>query len=92
MSAPPSGLALILTFLVLEVLAVISWLASAAGAPTAVVLAIATVMMAINAAMFMELKSAHPALRVIATAVVFFIALLCAGIAGDAALRGAFGQ
>ena len=92
MSTPPTGLGLVLTFLVLEALAVISWVASAAGAPTAVMLSISTVMMAISGAMFMELKAAHPALRVIATAVVFFIALLCAGIAGDAALRGAFGQ
>lgn len=92
MSAPPSGLLLFITFLVLEVLALVSWLASAAGAPTAVMLAIATLMMAINGLVFMELKAAHPALRVIATAVVFFIALLCAGVAGDTALRGAFGQ
>lgn len=88
MSAPPSGPLLIITFVVLEALAVVSWAASGAGAPTAVMLSITVVMMAISAAIFMELRSAHPVLRAIAMVLVFFIALLCAGVAGDVALRG----
>jgi caa(3)-type oxidase subunit IV len=85
---PPSAPALIVTFLVLEVLAIVSWVSSAAGAPTAVYLAIAVVMMIVSATFFMELKSAHPLLRVMATTVLFFVLLLCAGVAGDVALRG----
>lgn len=85
---PPSGLALIVTFLVLEGLAIVSWVASAAGAPTAVYIAIAVVMTVVSASFFMELKAAHPLIRVLAMVVLFFVALLCAGVAGDVALRG----
>lgn len=90
MSEPPSGRLLIVTFIVMEGLAVVSWAVSVAGAPSAVMLAIATVMMVLSGAVFMELKSAHPAMRVIATAVVFFVVLLVVGIAADTALRAVY--
>jgi heme/copper-type cytochrome/quinol oxidase subunit 4 len=88
MSAPPSGFLLVVTFVVLEGLAVLNWAVSAAGAPTAVLLAIAMVQAIVSGFVFMELKSAHPAFRVIAVVVVFFIVLLCTGVAGDVSMRG----
>lgn len=84
---PPGRRALLVAFLVLEVLALVSWGVSSLGAVTAVVLAIASVQAAVSAAIFMELWSAHPVHRAAFGLVLFFIVLLCAGIAGDAALR-----
>lgn len=85
--APPGPRALVIAFLALELLAVLSWIVSSLGAVTVIVLAIAVVQAVVSLTVFMELRSAHPVLRVTAAIVVFFIALLCAGMAGDAALR-----
>jgi len=83
----PTRAQIALAFVVLEALAVISWTASAAGAASVVLLVIATLQVVISSAYFMELGAAHPVLRVAGAVIVFFLALLCLGVAGDVALR-----
>lgn len=78
-----SGRTLVLTFVALELLAGASWLASGTGLP----IAVAFVQALVSATWFMELRTAHPVHRAIALAILFFIALLCAGTAADSGLR-----
>ena len=78
-----SGRAFVLTFIALELLAGTSWLASGTRLP----IAIAFVSAIVSATWFMELRNAHPVHRAIALAMLFFIALLCAGTAADSGLR-----
>jgi hypothetical protein len=54
---------------------------------TALALAIAGVMVLVNAMVFMDLRSAVPATRLVGVLSVLFIVLLCLGVAGDVALR-----
>ena len=54
---------------------------------TVVALAIAGVMVLVNAMMFMDLRSAVPATRLVAVLSLLFVVLLCLGVAGDVALR-----
>lgn len=54
---------------------------------TVVALTIAGVMVLVNAMMFMDLRSAVPATRLVAVLSVLFIVLLCLGVAADVALR-----
>ncbi|HEY1556215.1 MAG TPA: hypothetical protein VGF94_15370 [Kofleriaceae bacterium] len=70
-------------FIALELLAAVSWLC----AGTMVPIVIAFVMAFVSATWFMELRVAHPVHRAAAIAMLFFIALLCAGISADAGLR-----
>jgi len=77
------GRAFVLTFIALELLAAASWLAAGTRWP----IAIACVQAIASALWFMELRTAHPVHRAIALAMLFFIALLCAGTAADTALR-----
>jgi cytochrome c oxidase subunit 4 len=86
----PSGRPLALTLVALLVLTAISWGVShlalgRAGIPIA--LAIATLKAALVAFRFMEIRLASTASRVVVVVTVAFIALLCAGIAGDLGLR-----
>ncbi len=54
---------------------------------TVVALAIAGVMVLVNAMVFMDLRSAVPATRLVAVLSILFIVLLCLGVAGDVAFR-----
>lgn len=54
---------------------------------TAVAIAIAGVMVLVSAIVFMDLRSAVPATRLVAVLSVLFLVLLCLGVAGDVALR-----
>ncbi len=83
----PSQRALVVALVAIELLAVIAWSVSAAGAPGVILILIAAIEVAIGAAVFMELAAAHPAVRVAALALLFMIALLCSGVAGDVAMR-----
>lgn len=87
MRAPPTGRALILTYVALVVLAALSWLAAAAGTGTAVALVIAAAKALAIALVFMELWRAHATDRIIAAIAVLFVILLCVGALGDVALR-----
>ena len=78
---------LVITFIALVVLALASWLASAAGTGSALALAIAGIKALLIGLVFMELSHAHTVPRVIALTSLLFVALLCAGIAVDVALR-----
>ena len=79
--------ALVLTFIGLVVLATASWIASSAGAPTAVSLVIAGVKAVIIGLIFMELRAAHAVPRTIAVVMIMFVALLIAGTLTDVDLR-----
>jgi len=85
--APPSGLALVLTFLGLLALAGASWAAAALGTGTAVALSIAALKAALIALIFMELTRAHSTDRVIALVAALFVILLCVGAVADVAFR-----
>lgn len=87
MHAPPSGRALVLTFVALIVLAALSWLAAALGTGTAVALSIASVKALAIGLVFMELGRAHAVDRVIAVVALLFVVLLCLGAAADVAFR-----
>lgn len=87
MHAPPTGRALVLTFVALVVLAGLSWVAAVLGTGSAVAIAIASVKALAIALVFMELTRASPADRVIAIVAVLFVVLLCAGALTDAAFR-----
>jgi caa(3)-type oxidase subunit IV len=87
MRAPPSGLALVLTFVALLGLAGASWLAAVLGTGTAVAIAIATCKAIVIALVFMELFRAQATDRIIAVVAVLFVVLLCAGMMGDVAFR-----
>ncbi len=88
MRNPPSGLALILTFLFLLVLAAGSWLVAAEfHTPTAVALAIAGAKALALAYIFMELGRAHATDKIMAVVAVLFVVLLCAGAVADVSLR-----
>jgi hypothetical protein len=83
----PSRRALVIAVVAIELLAIVAWLASAAGAPSALLLVVAAIQVAIGGAVFMELGAAHPAVRVAAATLLFMIALLCSGVASDVAMR-----
>jgi caa(3)-type oxidase subunit IV len=87
MRAPPSGRALILTFVVLLVLAGGSWGAAALGTGTAIAISIAALKAIAIALVFMELGRAHDADRAIAAVAVFCVVLLCLGAVADVAFR-----
>jgi caa(3)-type oxidase subunit IV len=87
MHAPPSGRALILTYVGLVILAALSWAAAALGTGTAVALAIASLKALGIAVVFMELARAHATDRIIAAIAVLFVVLLCVGAFADVALR-----
>jgi caa(3)-type oxidase subunit IV len=87
MREPPSGLALVVTFAGLLVLAGVSWLAAAAGTGTTIALAIAAAKALAIALVFMELFRAHAVDRLVATIAVLFVILLCAGALADVAFR-----
>ena len=54
---------------------------------TIVAIAIAGVMVIVSAIVFMDLRAAVPATRLVAVLSVLFLVLLCLGVAGDVALR-----
>jgi caa(3)-type oxidase subunit IV len=87
MRAPPTGRALVLTFLALLVLAGGSWIAAALGTGTAIALTIAAAKAVTIAIVFMELGRAHDADRAIAAVAVFCVVLLCLGAVADVAFR-----
>ncbi|MDB4956809.1 MAG: hypothetical protein JWO36_4378 [Myxococcales bacterium] len=87
MSAPPTGRAIVITFIGLLVLAAVSWIAAVLGTGTALALTIAGIKALGIGLVFMELASAHPVDRVIAVIAVFFVVLLCVGAMGDVAFR-----
>ena len=82
-----TGRTLILTYLGLVALAVVSWIAAAAGTGAVVALAIAGVKALAIAVVFMELARADAVDRTIAAIAVLFVVLLCLGALGDVALR-----
>jgi caa(3)-type oxidase subunit IV len=85
---PPSGLALIVTFAALVVLAAASWvLSSVGGTGTLVALAIAAAKAILIALFFMELIAGDPTDRTIAAVAVLFVVLLCVGSLADTAYR-----
>lgn len=87
MRAPPSGRALVLTYVGLLVLAAASSIASGAGTGSALALAIAALKALAIAFVFMELARAHAADRIIATVAVLFVVLLCVGAMSDVVFR-----
>ncbi|HEX7843510.1 MAG TPA: hypothetical protein VF469_38820 [Kofleriaceae bacterium] len=54
---------------------------------TVVALAIAGVMVLVSAMVFMDLRSAVPATRLVGVLSILFVVLLCVGVAADVALR-----
>jgi hypothetical protein len=87
MRNPPSGLALVLTFALLVVLAAGSWIAVAFHVPTAVTLAIAGVKALAIGYVFMELGRAQATDKIMAVIAVLFVILLCVGSVADVAFR-----
>lgn len=87
MRNPPSGLTLVLTFLLLVALAAGSWIAASFHIPTAVTLAIAAVKALAIAYVFMELGRAQATDKIMAVVAVLFVVLLCAGSVADVAFR-----
>lgn len=87
MTFPPSGRALLLTFIGLVVLAGGSWLAADYGTGTGVALAIAAVKAGMIGFVFMELGGAHAGDRIIIAVAALFIALLVGGTLTDVAFR-----
>jgi caa(3)-type oxidase subunit IV len=85
--SPPSGLALILTFVALLVLAGASWLLASAGTGTGVAMAIAAAKALLIALFFMELVCASPVDRTIASIALIFVLLLTLGALADVAYR-----
>jgi caa(3)-type oxidase subunit IV len=85
--SPPSGLALILTFIALIVLAAASWLLADAGTGTGVALAIAATKALLIGLFFMELVCASPVDRTIALVALGFVMLLTLGALADVAYR-----
>ena len=78
---------LILTYVVVIVLAALSWLLASAGTGTAIALLIAALKTIAIALVFMELWHGHASDRMIALAAAFFVLLLCAGALADVSLR-----
>lgn len=87
MHAPPSGRALILTYLALIALAALSWWAAEMGTGTFVALAIAGSKALGIALVFMELVRASVTDRIAAAVAVLFVLLLCLGSLTDVAFR-----
>lgn len=87
MHAPPTGRALVLTFIALIALAAISWVAATLGTGTGVALSIAALKALAIALVFMELGRAHAVDRIIAVVAVGFVVLLCLGAVADVAFR-----
>lgn len=87
MHAPPSGRALVLTFVALVALAGLSWVAAMLGTGSAVAIAIASTKALVIALVFMELTRASATDRVIAVVAVLFVILICAGALTDVAFR-----
>ena len=78
---------LILTYVVLIVLAGVSWLLAAAGTGTAIALLIAALKTVAIALVFMELWHGHASDRMIAIVALFFVLLLCSGTLADVVFR-----
>lgn len=78
---------LILTWLLLMVLAALSWLAASADLGTGVALLIAAIKTVAIALVFMELLGGHATDRMIALAALFFVLLMCFGVLADVTLR-----
>jgi hypothetical protein len=78
---------LILTYVILIVLAGLSWLLAYAGTGTAMALLIAALKTVAIALVFMELLHGHASDRMIALLALFFVLLLCAGALGDVSFR-----
>jgi cytochrome c oxidase subunit IV len=85
-----SGRPLVFALVALLVLTAISWavsLVDLGAVSTPIALAIAGVKATVVALVFMEVRAASLPARVVAFVTVGFIALLCAGIVTDIALR-----
>jgi caa(3)-type oxidase subunit IV len=87
MTSPPTGRALVVTYLALVALAAASWLAAELGTGAAIALAIAAAKVAAIGGVFMELGAAHATDRIAVAIAVLFVLLLCAGAVADVALR-----
>lgn len=86
-SAHPTGLALVLTWVALIVLAIVSWIGASLGTSTFFALAIAGLKALLIAYVFMELATADAIDRVVAGVAIGFVLLLVLGAIGDVAFR-----